>query len=96
MASVNPDKERPFVPQKLWSTVYMIRALYGRAAILIEWSYQRRQLQNWRTHKLMDQTLRAIIPGSVVDEIKKQQIGGLHAAVEYMQSQFLIDAESQG
>ncbi|MGD0027298.1 MAG: HNH endonuclease signature motif containing protein [Xanthobacteraceae bacterium] len=95
MSSVNPDKERPFIPHKVWSIVFTIRALYGRTAILIQWSFERRHYVDWRTDSGMDQILRGTIPAHVVEEIKKRPIGGLTVAIDYLQNQFLAEAGLQ-
>jgi hypothetical protein len=96
ITSVNPEKERPFISPKLWSIVFIIRALYGRASVLIKWSFERHRYQDWHTDNGMDQILRSQIPVPHVDDIKKRPIGGLNAAVDYLQHLFLIEAGMQG
>jgi hypothetical protein len=96
MSSVDPDKDRPFIPHNLWSIVYTIRAFYGRAAILLHWSFEKRSYQDWRADNGMDQILRSLIPAHLVDEVKKRTFGGLTVAVDYLQNKFLADAGLQG
>jgi hypothetical protein len=73
-----------------------LRALYVRAALLIERSFQEKSYQDWRADKVIDRLLRSILPANLVDEIKQQPIGGINAAVDYLEHLFLREAGMQG
>jgi hypothetical protein len=94
--SVNPEAERPFIPPRLWSIVYIMRAIYGRAALLLEWSFERERYRDWRTDRVMDQLLRTLIPAVHVEEIQRRTVGGLNAAIGYLQDLYLLEAAMQG
>jgi hypothetical protein len=95
IVAVDPDKERPFVNNNTWATVFTIRALFGRSAFLIQNSFLERRYKDWRSDHGMDQILRARIPETIVEEIKQKRIGGLQAAISYLESRFLAEAGLQ-
>ncbi len=86
------DKERPFVTYRLWSIFFVLRAIYGRAALLLTNSYKERRFVNWRTDSGCDQLLRAILPAQAVENAKAQEIGGLRTAIDFLEGQFLAEA----
>jgi hypothetical protein len=96
LAASNPDKERPFISPKLWSIMFAIRAFYGRSAVLIHWSYERRAYQDWRTDKGVDQILGWHLAADAITQIKAKNIGGLTLAVDHLQNLFLSEAGMQG
>jgi hypothetical protein len=96
LTAYSPDRERPFISHKLWSIMFAIRAFYGRSAVLINWSYERRAYQDWRTDKGMDQILNWNLAPDVIAEIKARNIGGLTLAVDHLQNLFLSEAGVQG
>jgi hypothetical protein len=85
-------KERPFVTNRLWSVFFVLQALYGRTALLLTNSYKEGRFVDWRTDSGCDQLLRAILPAQVVERAKTQMIGGLRAAIDSLESQFLAEA----
>jgi hypothetical protein len=85
-------KERPFVTHRLWSVFFVLQAMYGRTALLLTNSYKERRFVNWRTDSGCDQLLRAILPAQAVDHAKGQEVGGLRAAIDSLESQFLAEA----
>jgi hypothetical protein len=95
IASVNPDKERPFVSHRIWSIVFGLIAIYGRSALLITNSYHDKDYRDWRLDPGTDQLLRALFPASLAETLKKKPHGGLSAAIDYLESQFLAEAGLQ-
>ena len=89
ITSVDPDRERPFVSARIWSIVFGLRALYARTALLIQNSFLDRKYNNWRLDSGTEKILRGLIPGSIVDDIRQRPIGGLSAAIDYLEAQFL-------
>jgi len=89
---IDPDKERPFVSQKVWSILFVLRALYGRASLMIELSFKKRAYEDWRKDSVMDRLLRGILPGNIVDDIRQRPIGGLQAAIDHLEHRFLEEA----
>jgi hypothetical protein len=86
------DKERPFVTHRLWSIFFILRAFYGRIALLLTTSYKERKFVNWRADDGCDQLLRAILPAQLVEKAKGQPFGGLQTAIDSLESQFLSEA----
>jgi hypothetical protein len=86
------DKERPFITNHLWSIFFVLRGLYGRASILLANSYKHNQFMNWREDDGCDQLLRAILPAHLVEKAKGQAIGGLRAAIDSLEGEFLAEA----
>lgn len=85
-------RERPFVTQRLWLVFTVLQGIYGRSALLLSNSYKDRRLVNWRMDSGCDQLLRAILPAHAVERAKGLKIGGLRAAVGFLESQFLAEA----
>jgi hypothetical protein len=92
IASIDPDKERPFVSARIWSILFALRALYGRTALLMQNSFLDRRYNDWRSDSGTEKILRGLIPGSIVDDIRQRQIGGLSAATDYLEALFLNEA----
>jgi hypothetical protein len=86
------DNERPFVTNRLWSVFFVLRGFYGRTAVLLANSYKENRFVDWRTDSGCEQLLRAILPAGVVEYAKGQVIGGLRAAIDSLESQFLAEA----
>jgi hypothetical protein len=85
-------KERPFVTHRLWSVFFVLQGMYGRTALLLSNSYKECRFLNWRTDTGCDQLLRAILPVRAVEHAKGQEIGGLRTAIDYLENQFLAEA----
>ena len=86
------DEERPFLSHRTWSVFFVLKAMYGRSAMLLTNSYKGRSFKNWRADDGCDQLLRAILPANVIDQIKKKECGGLQSAIDYLESQFFAEA----
>jgi len=95
ITSVDPEKERPFVSNRIWSIVFALRALYGRAALLMQNSFLDRKYKDWRADSGTEQILRGMLPAPLVDSIKLKPTGGLSAAIDYLERQFLAEAGLQ-
>jgi len=85
-------KERPFVTNRLWSVFFVLQGVYARTALLLTNSYKEGRFVDWRTDSGCDQLLRAILPAQAVEHAKGQLIGGLRAAIDSLESQFLAEA----
>jgi hypothetical protein len=90
------ESERPFVSQRLWSVMFILRAVYGRIAYLFYKSFREGSYQNWRDDSVIDQQLRSILPSRVVDQVKKQQVYGLQTAIDVLEDRFLAEAGMRG
>ncbi|UWU66096.1 hypothetical protein [Bradyrhizobium sp. NC92] len=86
------ESERLFVPQRVWSAYFIIRALYGRSAYLFQKSFEEHSYRNWRSDSGVNQLLQAILPPNVVEQLKAQQIAGLHKSFDHLEEQFLAEA----
>jgi hypothetical protein len=85
-------KERPFVTNRLWSVFFVLQGFYARTALLLANSYKEGRFVDWRIDSGCDQLLRAILPAHAVERAKGQTIGGLQAAISFLESQFLAEA----
>jgi hypothetical protein len=92
LMAINPDRERPFVSQGIWSLFFVIRQVYGRAAYLVETSYGETKYNNWRLDPGFDQILRNSFPPTIAGDLKQRTMGGLSAAINYLEAQFLAEA----
>jgi hypothetical protein len=86
------ENERPFVSGRLWSIMFVLRAVYGRLAYLFQKSFEEGNYKNWREDSGFDQLLRSILPSSVAEQLKKLQVYGLQTAVDVLEDQFLAEA----
>jgi hypothetical protein len=86
------EKERPFISERLWAVIYVIGALYGRLAFLFSVSFKKREYQDWRTDNGIDQHLRSILAGNIVDFVKNQPTYGLQTAIRHLEGLFLSEA----
>ncbi len=77
---------------RIWAIVFALRALYGRAALLIENSFKSQTYNDWRSDSGTDQILRGILPEPIVDGIKQKPFGGLSSAIEHLEAEFLVEA----
>jgi hypothetical protein len=87
--------ERPFVNQKAWGIMHVLKGLYGRTAMLISLSFKDRAYRSWKDDEPLDHLLRAVLPGHVVDEAKKKNIGGLNFLIENLEISFMRAANTQ-
>jgi len=95
ITSVDPNRERPFLSNRIFSIVFVLRALYGRAALLLQNSFIDRKYNDWRLDPGTDQLLRGMLPAAIVESVKKKPHGGLSAAIDYLESKFLAEAGMQ-
>jgi hypothetical protein len=86
------ESERPFVSPRLWSIYFVIRAVYGRFGVLFQFSFEKGLYQDWHHDRGMDQLLRSVLPANVVEQLKTVEIGGLMAAMNYLEQHFLAEA----
>jgi len=93
-ASQNSVDERPFISPRAWGILHVLRAVYGRSAMLIQLSFKKRAYQCWRDDEPLDHLLRAVLPGHVVDEAKKREIGGLQFLIEHLEIDFMTAANA--
>jgi hypothetical protein len=87
------EKERPFVGERSWQIFYALRALYGRSAILIRYSVQKKQYQNWKDDKLFATNIGTVLSKEIIDAAKAMQMQGLQMIVLHITEAFLEEAE---
>jgi hypothetical protein len=93
-ASQNSVAERPFISPRAWGILHVLKTLYGRSAMLIQLSFKKRAYQCWKDDEPLDHILRAVLPGHVVDEAKKREIGGLRFLIEHLEIDFMTAANT--
>ena len=86
-------KERPFVSRRLWSVFFVLQGFYARTALLLANSYKEGRFIDWRLDSGCDQLLRAILPAHAVERAKSQKFGGLRTAIDFLETQFLAEAD---
>ena len=84
--------ERPFVTHRLWSVFFILKAIYGRTALLLSNSFRERRFVNWREDSGCDELLRSILPAHAVENAKGQLCYGLRTAIDYLENQFIAEA----
>jgi hypothetical protein len=85
-------KERPFLSPRVWGIVHVLQALYGRSGFLLTLSFKERKYNDWRNDAVLDQLLRAALPGATVDHAKAKPFAGLHALIEELEHCFMQQA----
>jgi hypothetical protein len=88
------DMYRLYVTPRLWALYQAIILMIGRSAMLITLSFKERELKRWQDDTIIDQHLRAVLPGPLVDEQKKQETGGLQRLFMLFERAFLEEARS--
>jgi hypothetical protein len=88
----NLDEHRLFCGDRLWLIFFIIRAVYLRASLLIARSFQKGHYDDWREDDGIRQLLSAVLPEAFVDEVRARQTGGLQAAIDQLEAQFLHEA----
>jgi hypothetical protein len=86
------DRHRLFCGDKVWLLFYTIRAVFMRGALLISWSFERGQFQDWRNDRPMGQLFETIIPAEVVEQGRKSSSHGLSTLVARLEAEFLHEA----
>jgi hypothetical protein len=93
-ASQKSIDERPFISPRAWGILHVLKALYGRSAMLIQLSFKEQAYKSWKDDEPLDHLLRAVLPGHVVDEAKKREIGGLQFLIEHLEIDFITAANA--
>lgn len=89
----NSESYRLYVNVRLWALYQVMIALYGRSAMLLTISFKEETLRNWRDDTLLDQHLRSVLPGPLVDAQKQAPSGGLQRLIIILLEQaFLKEA----
>lgn len=87
--------ERPFINPRAWGVMSVLKTLYARSAALMQLSFKRRSYQSWKDDEPLDHLLRAVLPGHIVDEAKRREIGGLQFLIEHLESHFMNAANTR-
>jgi hypothetical protein len=95
VASLNVEKERPFISPTLYTVFFVLTALYGRASLLIQLSFKKRAYQNWRDDEPLKGLLLRVLPEAAVTEIMQRPFGGLQLAVNYLEQRLLKESGMQ-
>jgi hypothetical protein len=90
------EQYRPFIPPRVWSVAYIIRALHGRVAYLYHQSFEKHAYQDWRKDSGADQLLRYVLPSNVVVQLRGQTINALQGALDHLEEYFLTEAKMRG
>jgi hypothetical protein len=95
LASLNIEKERPFISHKLYAIFFVLSSLYGRTALLIQLSFKKQAYQNWREDEPLKRMLLSVLPEATVTEIMARPIGGLQLAVGHLEQRLLTESGMQ-
>lgn len=95
LASLNIEKERPFISHKLYAVFFVLSSLYGRTALLIQLSFKRQVYQDWRDDEPLKRMLLSVLPEATVTDITERPFGGLQLAVGYLEQRLLTESGMQ-
>ena len=88
----NIPATRPFVSDRLWSLFFVVRAVYGRLAVLMGMSYQNKQYVDWTTDDLMNTLVSLVLTPEVIAE-GKNRLGGFSDVIcRNLETAFLEEA----
>jgi hypothetical protein len=90
------EAERPYISHELWQVFFIIRAVHGRMAFLIEKSFGEESYQDWRSDIGIDQQLRAVLPPETVQHLKSLTSHGLQSVFDTLEQYFLVQARMRG
>ncbi len=86
------DRHRLFCGDKLWLIFYAIRAVLMRGSLLMSWSFERHEFQDWRKDHGMSQLFGMVIPADVVAQARNSKFNGLSMLVSRLEAEFLHEA----
>lgn len=86
------EKARLFAGDRLWLIFYIIRAVHGRLALLVHWSFEKNQYVDWRDDKGVQSLLEAVLSKQVIDSAKGKKVQGLQVLVAHLEAEFLKEA----
>jgi hypothetical protein len=95
VASLNVEKERPFISHRLYGIFFVLTGLYGRTSLLIQLSFKKRAYQDWRNDEPLKRMLLSVLPQTTVTEIMQRPIGGLQLAVAHLEQRLLSESGMQ-
>lgn len=88
----NLDKHRLFCGNRLWLIFYIIRAIYMRSSLLIARSFQTNDYVDWRKDDGVCQLLSAVLPETLISQVRGRSTGGLTVAIDQLEARFLHEA----
>ena len=71
---------RPFVSERLWSLFFVVRAVYGRLAVLMGMSYEKKQYVDWTTDNPMNALISRVLTPEVIAQ-GKNRLGGFSQVI---------------
>jgi hypothetical protein len=86
--STEIEKERPFFGEQMWIIFYVLRAVYGRCALLIARSLEKKQFQNWREDEHLADVIGMVLPQQVMDAAKAMKLQGLQSIILHLNQAF--------
>lgn len=93
--SLDIEKERLFVSERLWAIFFGLRSMYGRIAVLYQFSFVDQRFRNWRDDNLFQTTVRHILPDSVWAHARSMDVQGLTALFNSAEKEFLREAANK-
>lgn len=86
------ETERPFFGEQIWVIFYVLRAVYGRCALLIFKSLEKKQYQNWRDDEHLAHVMAMAVPRKIIDAAKARHLQGLQTIILHLTLAFLDEA----
>jgi hypothetical protein len=86
------DKHRLFSGNRLWLIFYIIRAVYMRSSLLVARSFQTKDYVDWRKDDGIRQLLSAVLPETLVADVRARSLGGMSVAIDQLEARFLHEA----
>lgn len=86
------ERHRLFSGDRAWLIFYAIRAVLGRAALLVSRSFKDGKFHDWRDDDPMHQLMGLVVPSEAIAEARMPSIGGLSKVLTRMEAEFLHEA----
>jgi hypothetical protein len=93
IGTMDIEKERPFLGEQMWVIFYVLRAIYGRCAMLISTSIKKTKFQNWKEDKHLASIVGMVLPQQVMDTAKAMRGQGLQSLILHLNRAFLEEAD---
>ena len=86
------ERERLFSGERLWLRYSTFCRAYGRMAMLVQSSFEKKTYVDWRTDELMTTILSAVLPADILKQTARMKVGGFREVAGRLKAEFLEEA----
>jgi hypothetical protein len=86
------ESERPYLSQRLYGLFFTLRAVYGRAGVLLYFSFRDGKFQSWRDDAGMAQHINAIFPERSKAPAGISRADNLYSIIRDIENEFIEEA----